>query len=206
MNIQWIIFDAMGVVFKVGDDTNELLVPFIQEQCNVSRELINERYLAASLGKISSRRFWEDIGLGVLYPAIESEYLDSRLTIDQGFPPVAGRLVGRYSLGLLSNDVAEWSAYLRRKHGLACFTTVVVSGQVGCRKPEPRIFELFLERSGAAPHSCIFVDDRLENLLTAQKLGFRTVHFQREEEGEEFACDARITSFSQLEGVLEKVL
>ncbi len=42
MNTQWIIFDAMGVVLGVGDDTNELLVPFVQERRNVSRERINE--------------------------------------------------------------------------------------------------------------------------------------------------------------------
>lgn len=28
---KWIVFDAMGVIFKVGDDTNELLVPYIKK-------------------------------------------------------------------------------------------------------------------------------------------------------------------------------
>lgn len=27
--ISWIIFDAMGVVYEEGDDTNNLLIPFI---------------------------------------------------------------------------------------------------------------------------------------------------------------------------------
>jgi len=36
---RWIIFDAMGVIFEVGDDTNELLVPFVQER---NREITRE--------------------------------------------------------------------------------------------------------------------------------------------------------------------
>lgn len=205
MNAQWIIFDAMGVIFEVGDDTNELLVPFVRERSTVSRERINERYWEASLGKISSRRFWEDVGLGARYPAIEGEYLDSQLTLDQGFLPVAGKLAERHSLGLLSNDLAEWSAYLRKKHRLGCFTTIVVSGQVGCRKPEPRMYELFLEQTGAAPQSCIFVDDRLSNLRAAQALGFKTIHFQRSEESTGLPVDARITSFNQLEAAVTSI-
>jgi putative hydrolase of the HAD superfamily len=202
MNQQWIIFDAMGVIFKVGDDTNELLVPFVQERSRASWERINERYLAASLGTIPSRRFWEDVGLGTFYPSIENEYLDSRLVIEPDFLTVAGRLAGRYSIGLLSNDVAEWSSYLRKKHQLGCFTTVIVSGQVGCRKPDQKIYELLLERTGAAPQSCIFVDDRLNNLRTAHELGIRTIHFQRAEGSGEFSPDASITSFSQLENAV----
>jgi putative hydrolase of the HAD superfamily len=106
MNTQWIIFDAMGVIFEVGDDTNELLVPFVQERSKVSRERINERYPTASLGTIPSRRFWEDVGLGAFYPSIENEYLNSRLVIEPEFLTVAGKLAGSYSIGLLSNDVA----------------------------------------------------------------------------------------------------
>lgn len=42
MTDKWTIFDAMGVVFVVGDDTNELLVPFVQERVsNISRDTIN---------------------------------------------------------------------------------------------------------------------------------------------------------------------
>lgn len=35
MSTKWIIFDAMGVIFEVGDDTNDLLVPYIQNKNNM---------------------------------------------------------------------------------------------------------------------------------------------------------------------------
>ena len=105
----------MGVIFEVGDDNNDLLVPFVQECREISRERINELYYEASLGLISPEQFWRGVGLGADYPDIETEYLDTRLTLDRGFKVAAARLAGRYALGLLSNDIAEWSAYLRRK-------------------------------------------------------------------------------------------
>ena len=42
---KWVVFDAMGVIFEVGDDTNDLLVPFVQEHHRISKERINELYI-----------------------------------------------------------------------------------------------------------------------------------------------------------------
>jgi HAD superfamily hydrolase (TIGR01509 family) len=204
--IRWIVFDAMGVVFTVGDDTNDLLVPFIQERdAAVTRATINEVYLRASLGEISSRRFWNAVGLGRDYPDVEREYLDTRLSVDPDFEPVARRLAPRFRLGLLSNDLAEWSAYLRRTRSLS-FDAVTISGDAGCRKPSPEIYGRFLAASGAAPAECVFVDDRLKNLAPAHDLGFATILFERNPESGDFAPDGRVAGFTELEAELERLL
>lgn len=58
MLTKWVILDLMGVIFKVGDDTNDLLVPYILKMNDmISAEKINEMYLKASLGVISSFDF-----------------------------------------------------------------------------------------------------------------------------------------------------
>lgn len=68
----------MGVLFVVGDDTNELLVPFVQERNPaISREQVNACYLRASLGEIDPGQFWREVGLGDVYPKVEETYLDS---------------------------------------------------------------------------------------------------------------------------------
>lgn len=56
------------------------------------------------------------------------------------------------------------------------FDGVVISGDVGIRKPAPEIYLLGAERAGAAPHECVFVDDLPFNLTPAQELGMATVH------------------------------
>lgn len=56
------------------------------------------------------------------------------------------------------------------------FDAVVLSGEVGLRKPEPEIFLLSLERLGVAADQCVFIDDMVHNLEAAQVLGLTTVH------------------------------
>jgi HAD superfamily hydrolase (TIGR01549 family) len=202
--IRWVVFDAMGVVFTVGDDTNDLLVPFIRERNpGISREAINEVYLRASLGRIPSRQLWEEVGLRAEYPAVEFAYLDGCLTLDPEFVPVARRLAGRFRLGLLSNDLGEWSAYLRRRHSLDFFDAVTISGDVGLRKPAPDIYERFLRDAGARADECLFIDDRAKNLALARSLGFKTIRFARGPETSDFEPDATVAGFGELEAAME---
>jgi 2-haloacid dehalogenase/putative hydrolase of the HAD superfamily len=61
-----------------------------------------------------------------------------------------------------------------------CFdrlSDVVLSAAEGCIKPERRIYEISVERSGLAPHQLIFVDDNLANIEAARALGFAVHHF-----------------------------
>jgi epoxide hydrolase-like predicted phosphatase len=56
------------------------------------------------------------------------------------------------------------------------FEVIVDSSEVGVRKPDPRIFELTLERlGGIAPAEALFLDDAASNVEAAQRLGIRSV-------------------------------
>jgi len=56
------------------------------------------------------------------------------------------------------------------------FDVVVISAEVGMRKPEERIFRHTAELLGLAPEECVFIDDVEANVLAAQALGLETVH------------------------------
>jgi epoxide hydrolase-like predicted phosphatase len=56
------------------------------------------------------------------------------------------------------------------------FDGIVISGEVGMRKPTPEIYEMGAERIGVAPADCVFVDDLPFNLKPAQQLGMAAVH------------------------------
>ena len=56
------------------------------------------------------------------------------------------------------------------------FDGVVISGEVGIRKPAPEIYALGAERIGLEPGACVFVDDLPFNLEPAAELGMATVH------------------------------
>ena len=59
------------------------------------------------------------------------------------------------------------------------FDAVVISSEVGMRKPEERIFAYAARRLGLPPHECVFIDDVEENVAAARTLGFLAVHHRR---------------------------
>ncbi|HYJ20940.1 MAG TPA: HAD family phosphatase [Solirubrobacterales bacterium] len=86
-------------------------------------------------------------------------------------------------MAMLTNNVREWEPVWRPMLPVdEIFETVVDSGFVGCRKPEPRIYEMTLERLGLPAEACLFVDDLLPNIEGARKAGMSAVHFQSNEQ------------------------
>ncbi|MDR2988648.1 MAG: HAD family phosphatase [Nocardiopsaceae bacterium] len=76
---------------------------------------------------------------------------------------------------LLSNSWGGGADGYPRHLFAGLFDDVVISGEVGMRKPEERIFQLAARRLGVAPADCVFVDDVEGNIVAAQALGFTTV-------------------------------
>jgi len=207
MSTKWVILDVMGVIFEVGDDTNDLLVPYIQKMDKmISAEKINEIYLKATLGEISSFNFWNELGFGNNFPEIEKDYLDTYLRIDSEFADIAKPLSRNYSLAILSNDVKEWSNYLRTKFDLnRLFKIIIISGEVGYRKPDKRIYNILLDRIQSPPSDCVFIDDRSKNLRPGSEIGTKTIRFAREESNDDFSAYFEISSFVELPQAIERV-
>ena len=55
------------------------------------------------------------------------------------------------------------------------FDVIVLSGRLGIRKPDPRIYAVAAERLGVSPDRCVFVDDLGGNLKPAKALGMTTI-------------------------------
>lgn len=74
---------------------------------------------------------------------------------------------------LLSNS---WgNTYPRESFG-ELFDQVVISGEVGLRKPDPQIFHHALDLLGLPPRECAFIDDIEQNIRAAERLGIVGVH------------------------------
>ena len=80
---------------------------------------------------------------------------------------------GGVRTGLLSNS---WGQERYDRATLEeLFDTVVISGEVGMRKPSPEIYALAAERLGREPERIVFVDDLPGNLKPAREIGMATV-------------------------------
>jgi glucose-1-phosphatase len=91
-----------------------------------------------------------------------------------------------HRLGILSNtNPLQWDYFTDGRFALLAspggksspFSTVVLSYQAGAMKPDPRIFELAIERAGASAEEVFFVDDREENVTGAAAAGIDAVRF-----------------------------
>ncbi len=60
---------------------------------------------------------------------------------------------------------------------LEWFDGIVLSGEVGIAKPDPRIFQILFERFELEPSATLFIDDSLANVEAAAELGMVAVRF-----------------------------
>jgi glucose-1-phosphatase len=89
------------------------------------------------------------------------------------------RLRSQYPLYLLSDTNEIHFGYVRGTvTTLALFNEFIVSYQVGVLKPNPRIYQEALRRSGLPAQACVFVDDRPANVEGAARLGIHAVQFE----------------------------
>jgi putative hydrolase of the HAD superfamily len=86
-------------------------------------------------------------------------------------------------MAILTNNVREWEPLWRPMLPIdEIFELVVDSAFVKMRKPDPRIYELTLERLGIAPDAAVFVDDIEVNCDAARAVGMQTVWFRSNEQ------------------------
>jgi len=90
-------------------------------------------------------------------------------------------------LYLLSNAPAFLDAWLRGPaHGrhpfLGRFRDYVVSGAVGCSKPQPEIYDLVCRTGHFRPADAVFIDDVLTNVEGARSFGMSAIHHRSADE------------------------
>ena len=88
------------------------------------------------------------------------------------------KTTNNYKLHALTN----WSAELfpvaqERYEFLQHFEGIVVSGTEKTIKPFPEIYKIILKRYSITPEKAVFIDDNLNNVEAANKLGINGIHF-----------------------------
>jgi putative hydrolase of the HAD superfamily len=150
--------DVLANLFRHDRDARALLIDF---ECGRIEEVDFEPRLATALGLT-----WNDGLIDRLFGGSELDQamVDGvRALHDRGVPT-----------GLVSNS---WGTRRYPRELLAeLFDGVVISGEEGFRKPDPRMYELGARRIGCEPGACVFVDDLAFNLDPARELGMAVVH------------------------------
>ena len=78
-----------------------------------------------------------------------------------------------YGVYLLSNAGVTFAEYRDRIPAIDIMDGILVSCYERMVKPDEAIYQLFCERFGLEPASCLFVDDLLRNVVGAQRAGLQ---------------------------------
>lgn len=114
-------------------------------------------------------------GYAVAHEGIVERLFGGTVVDEEMWFVVARARAGGVRTGLLSNSwgVEGYPRDRLEEH----FDVLVISGEVGLRKPSPAIFLLAADRLGLDPADCAFVDDLDRNVEVARELGmFGVLH------------------------------
>ncbi len=141
------------------------------------KETHNRFWVSAALQELGYQVEPDDPRIAHAVEAYFSAFVDYAAPIP-GTVDMLATLKTRYRLGLLSNLTHAPVAFrILAKLGMAPFFDVVlVSGELGYRKPHPRVFQALLEQLGTVKEHTAFVGDNLDvDIRGAQQAGIQPI-------------------------------
>lgn len=175
--IKEVIFDCFGVLTQDGWSK------LIQQYGNDSnRNQLSDLNKAADQGVISLDEFYKSVSeiTKATKADIVQILVNSYHPEDAVFALVA-QLKKGYKIGLISNISAPIEQYLPTAP-LELFNEQTLSYQVGVAKPDLRIFELHLQKTGVKSDEAVFIDDREVNVEAARSVGLHGIWYKNLEQ------------------------
>ena len=186
MPIKAIIWDLGGVIMRTEDPNPR---QELAAELGITRQQLEMSVFAGEVGQQAQRG---DIRAADLWEAVRQTY---KLTpeglrdfqhrfwggdqVDQELVAYIRTLRGQYKTALLSNAWDNLRQVLNHDWKIAdAFDTLTISAEEGVMKPDPRIYQIALKRTGVAPEEAVFIDDFLHNIEGARAVGMHGIHFQ----------------------------
>jgi 2-haloacid dehalogenase len=95
---------------------------------------------------------------------------------------ILNQLIPQFKVFALTNWSAEtFPVALKKFNFLHSFRDIIVSGKEKLIKPDPKIFQLAIDRFKIKANETIYIDDNINNVISAKKTDFITHHFKNPE-------------------------
>jgi len=134
-------------------------------------------------GRLPEHELWMQLARDLrLHPRIV-RFLRGRGFAQQRFDrEMADFLAGlrpRFRTAILTNAGSEFRTTFGQIFALENYVDqLIISAEEGIAKPDPRLYELALERMGVRPEEAVFVDDLPENIAGAREVGLNALLHQ----------------------------
>ena len=185
-SIKAVIWDSGGVIVRTEDDSRrraweQKLGLSLYELDRIV--LGSESWVQAQRGNILEEQYWTEVrgqlnlDERTIWDIRRDFYAEDR--VNPVVIDVITRLRPRYKQAVLSNAVPSLIETLRDRFRVAhLFDLIITSASIGVMKPAPQAYQAALDALALQAEETVFIDDLLENIKGAEKLGMRTIHFE----------------------------
>ncbi len=181
--LQWILFDLGGVLYHIDSQRCEQAFAQLRPAIGL-QELYHQQpeiFHRFDTGKLSAAGFRDALRSAMQIEASDREIDAAWNQLLIGLFPRRLELLQevrkQWHIALLSNTnpIHAEAIFARYPDLPRLFEEVILSYQVGFRKPEPAIFQLATHLLNAPPEHILFVDDVQDNIQAAAAQGFQTL-------------------------------
>ncbi len=202
--IKHLIFDFGGVFLDLGGKNGKIHYS-LEKVFNISEEkaleLWKEHKEKLIIGTETPEEFLTRVGVILNHPISTSEAHETwrkvnkmeKDSIDWDLVNYVESLKKNYKIHMLSNAIdldagnSEWEDLIN-KH----FDNIYKSFGIGHKKPNKEAFLYVLEKIGAKPEECVFVDDLQVNIDAANELGIKSILYTNLDQLKEDFCNLNI--------------
>jgi putative hydrolase of the HAD superfamily len=196
MTIRAIFFDFGGVIVRTEFQAprQHLAGRLGMEYEDLVRVVFeSETARQATLGRIDEEVHWAATLKTLKLPAGQRQALTDEFfggdVVDRALVATLRSLRKEYKVGLISNAWSGLRNYITGQGFADAFDQMIISAEVGLKKPDAPIYALALEKLGVQPAEAVFVDDFIENVEGARAVGMQAIHFQQPEQAlDELKC------------------
>jgi putative hydrolase of the HAD superfamily len=193
-NIKHIIFDLGNVILNIEyqKTINEFNKIGIKDaSVFYSQSIQQEIFNLLETGKISEFDFLNEVNKlcpKASYKQILLAWNALILDLPQKRISLINNLKSSFSIYLLSNTNVIHINEIKKKIGVKkynrfynLFNKVYYSHEIGLRKPNPEAFNIILNENELNVNEVLFIDDSIQHINTAKKLGIKTYHLTKDE-------------------------
>jgi putative hydrolase of the HAD superfamily len=196
MTFDAIIFDLGGVILNI--DYNKTISAFKKLGMENFDELFSQAKQSSvfddfETGKISAQHFINKLlpclKSGTSPNAVVHAWNEMVLNVPLEKLELLEKLKAKYPVYLLSNTNELHIPVVRKKWAEVTdkpmehyFNHLYFSNEIHMRKPNAEIFNFVAKNEKLNPESTLFIDDSIQHIEGAKKLGYQTIHLKNQED------------------------
>ena len=181
-----LLFDIGGIFIEYKD-----VFRTVKKEQNINIKLLDQTFdkydEQITKGKIDSKDLWElfinenNVTVDINYNLLKS-WVSDYYRIEPTFK-FFELVKSKYEIGLLSNIYKDFVPQMIKQNFLPNYDYKYkfLSCDIGMQKPDEEIYKYVQQNVNVKPKEIFYLDDKKENLVVPNKLGWQTFHFQRYE-------------------------